>query len=61
MPDHRCERKIKAALAAADKLAAEGHAFEAEAVRALVRAHRGVVQTASRLYDDNMALRQADA
>lgn len=61
MPDARRERKIKAALDAAKKLDECGCAFEAENVRVLVRAHRGVVQTAQRLYEDNMALRSVES
>lgn len=51
------DRKIRAARAAAEKLKELEMFVEAESVLNLIRAFQGSVEMASRLYHDNMALR----
>lgn len=55
------ERQIKAAKAAADHLKRLGENKMAEDVRRLARSNAALVQTCSRLYADNVALRERDA
>ena len=58
MSDGRRERKLREAREAADVLDEAGMAYQANAVRALCRAHSALADTARRLWRDNEQLRK---
>ena len=53
----RTQKKVADAERVADKLAGEGRKRDAEIIRALCRNSRALEQTASRLHQENMMIR----